>query len=87
MSRVFTVSFSFKEKNYTALVSFHSQEAHSSYLVKYLDEEVETLIPGNKLLVSLSGAVEYPELVNKIAYDLVYKTTEAINRYLQLHEN
>lgn len=86
MSRVFTVSFCFKEKKYTALVSFQSQELESSYLIRYLDQEVETLIPGNKLVVSHSGTIEYPKVMDKVACDLVYKTTEAINGYLQLHE-
>jgi hypothetical protein len=86
MSRVFTVHFSFKEKTYTALVSFRSQVYELSYLVRYLDKEINTLIPGNKLLVSLSGGIEYPHLANKLAQDLVYQTTEAINGYLLLHE-
>ena len=87
MSRVFTIQIPFKEKTYTALVSFTSQGYDLSYLVRYLDEDINALIPGNKLLVSLSGGVEYPKLVNGLAQDLVYKTTEAINGYLQLHEN
>jgi hypothetical protein len=87
MSRVFTIHFSFKEKTYSALVSFSSKEHELSYLVRYLDEEVETLIPGNKLLVSLLQGVEYPQLQNKLAHNLVYKTTEVINEYLRSHEN
>jgi hypothetical protein len=87
MSRVFTINFSFKEKNYTALVSFRSREHELSYLVRYLDEDIDTLIPGNKLLVSLSGGIEYPKLETKLARDLVYKTTEAINGYLHMPAN
>lgn len=87
MSRLFTIHFPFKQKTYTALVSFKSKGYELSYLVRYLDGDIDTLIPGNKLLVSLSGGVEYPKLANKLAEDLVYKTTEAINGYLQSHEN
>lgn len=87
MSRIFTVNFPFKEKTYTALVSFKSYGYELSYLVRYLDEDVNTLIPGNKLLVSLSGGIEYPDLLNKLAEDFVYKTTEAINNYLQWRES
>lgn len=85
MSRIFTVHFPFKEKTYTALVSFRSQGYELSYLVRYLDGDIDQLIPGNKLLVSLSGGIEYPKPVNKLAEDLVHKTTETINEYLQSH--
>lgn len=85
MSRVFTIQFSLKGRNYTALVSFMSQEKDICYQVRYLDEEVQKLIPGNKLLVSLSGDNLKPE--NKLASDLICKTTEVVKDYLQLSEN
>lgn len=85
MSRVFTIHFPFKGKNYTALVSFKSQSYDPTYLVKYLDEEVEMLIPGNKLQVSRLGGIDHPEHLNEIAKDLVCKTTEAVDGYLSTH--
>lgn len=87
MSRVFTINVSFKQKNYTALVSFHTQEYEQSYLVKYLDEDIDALIPGKKLQISLSGDIVHPKLESHLAHDLVCKTTEAISCYLQLQEN
>jgi hypothetical protein len=87
MSRVFTVRFLYKEKTYTALVSFGSQEREFSHTVQYLDEDIDALIPGRKLLVSLADGVQQPKLIGKLAQDIVYKTTEAINEYLQHHED
>lgn len=86
MSRVFTIQFAFKGKSYTALVSFMSQEKDICYQVRYLNDEVQKLIPGNKMLVSLSG-VENPRLENKFANDLICKTTEVVKDYLQSSEN
>jgi hypothetical protein len=87
MSRVFTINVSFKQKNYTALVSFRTRGYELSYLVKYLDEDVDSLIPGKKLQISLSGDIVHPKPESHLALDLVCKTTEAINCYLQLREN
>jgi hypothetical protein len=82
MSRVFTIQFSFKEKSYTALVSFSTEH---SYVVRYLDEEINSLIPEKKLLVPISEGAEYPRVENRFAQDLVLKTREAITGYLQTH--
>jgi hypothetical protein len=87
MSRVFTIQFYFKQKNYTALVSFCTQGIKDSCFVRYLDEEINSLIPEKKLLVSISGGVEYPKVEDRIAQDFIYKTREAINGYLQTHRN
>jgi len=83
MSRIFTINFSFKEKIYTALVSSRSKEYEPSYTVRYLDEDVDTLIPGNKLVVNLTEGIQHPEVANKLAQDFIRKTTEVINGYLQ----
>jgi len=85
MSRAFTVHFGFKGKNYTALVSFNSLATEETYLVKYLDEDIDQLIPGKRLLVSISGSIEDPKLRNEASNDLVGKTKEAIKGYLQSH--
>ena len=67
-------SIAFKQKTYTALVSFTSQGYDLSYLVRYLDD-IKALIPANKLVVSLSGGVGYSKLVNGLAQDFIYETT------------
>jgi hypothetical protein len=87
MSRVFTINFSFKGKNYSALVSSKSEGSTTGYLVRYLNEDITALIPGNELLVSLTGDIKYPQPVNGLARNLVHKTTETINSYLHLPEN
>jgi hypothetical protein len=87
MSRVFTVHFPFKGKNYTVLVSFNCYAAEHSYFVKYLDEDVELLIPGNRLVVSVSGNIDHPRSLSGVSKDLVYKTKEAIKGYLELHHD
>jgi hypothetical protein len=87
MSRVFTVNFRFKGKNYTALVSFKCCPRENSYLVKYLDDDVDSLIPGNRLVVSKSGNIEYPSPLDGLSKDLVSKTTQAIKGYLDLHQD
>jgi hypothetical protein len=87
MSRVFTVNFPFKGRTYTVLVSFNCYATENSYLVKYLDQEAALLIPGSRLVVSVSGKVEYPKPLENFSKDLVSKTTQAIKGYLELHQN
>ena len=87
MGRVFTVSFKFMEQPYTALVSLNDKDGYNpAFSVHYLDKEVETILPERKLVFSLANGIENPEkLVNKLAEDLVEKTSEAITHYLEAH--
>jgi len=86
MSRVFTVSFSFKEKTYTALVAFGPRGHGSSCLVKYLDPELNQLVPGNQFEISLREPTGDTKTESKFAEDLLVKTTQAITGYLKSHK-
>ena len=87
MGRVFTVSFKFMEQPCTALVTLNDKDDYNqSFSVHYLDKEVETIFPERKLVFSLANGVEDPKIVtDKLAEDLVEKTSEAITRYLEIH--
>jgi hypothetical protein len=84
MVRIFTVNFLYKEKSYTALVSF--REGYDlSFLVRYLDKDVNNLIPDGKIIVSLLEGLKSPKQLSQEAEEFVYQTTEAISGSLQLH--
>lgn len=87
MGRVFTVSFNFREHPCTALVSLKNKDGYNpAFSVHYLDKELEAILPERKLVFSLVNGVENPEaLVNKLAEDLVEKTSQAITQYLEVH--
>ena len=86
MSRVFTLNFTYKERVYTALISFHAP-GNGSYHVRYLDEELNEIIAANKLVVNVKADLFQPKPVSKKAAHLIYTTTEAIKGYLDTHKS
>ena len=86
MARVFTVQFPFKGQNQSALVSFKAQAYDMSFLVRYLNEDINEIIPGARILVSLSEGVKSHKQLTNLAEDLVHHTVEAISEHLYLHK-
>jgi hypothetical protein len=83
MGRVFTVNFKFKQQPVTALVNVRDRGYDLSCIVRYLDQEVATLLPGGKLIFSLAHGLESPvHLAGKPQEELFHRTTEAISHYL-----
>ena len=85
MSRLFTVSFRFREHPCTALVSLRNEDGiNPAFSVQYLDKEVETILPERKIVFSLANGIESPETIkDKLAVELVEKTSQAISQYLE----
>jgi hypothetical protein len=87
MGRVFTVSFKFMEQPCTALVSLNNSEGYNpAFRVHYLSKEVGSILPERKLIFSLVNGIQSPETMNnRLAEELVEKTSEAISQYLDIH--
>ena len=86
MSRVFTVNVPYKGQTCAALVSFDSEGYDMSFLVRYLDEDIQQVIPGRRIVVSLSEGIKSPKQLSRLAEDLLSLTTEAISGYLNLYQ-
>jgi hypothetical protein len=86
MARVFTVNVPYKGQSRAALVSFNSEGYNMSFLVRYLDEDIQHLIPGRRIVVSLSEGLRSPKELSRLAEDLLNETTEVISEYLNLHQ-
>jgi hypothetical protein len=82
MARVFTVNFTFKDELHSALISFESRDYDMSFLVRYLDHELQEIIPGRRIVVSLSEGIKSPKILTKTAEELLARTTEAISEHL-----
>jgi hypothetical protein len=86
MSRLFTVNFRFREGSYTALVSLQRQGYDLSFLIRYLNKEVDSILPERKVIFSLANGIESPKaLPHKLAEDFVVQTSQAISTYLDHH--
>lgn len=87
MGRVFTVSFTFREQPCTALVSLKNKDSYNpAFSVHFLSKEVENILPERKIVFSLATGVETPEAIHdRLAEELVEKTSEAITQYLDIH--
>jgi hypothetical protein len=86
MARVFSISFPYEGKPCVVLVSFDPEGYDMSFLVRYLDHDIREIIPEGKIVVSLSEGIKSPRILDSIAEDLVYHTTEAISSYLRQRE-
>ncbi|MFL5742149.1 MAG: hypothetical protein ACJ75B_18140 [Flavisolibacter sp.] len=86
MSRVFTINIPYKGQSCVALVSFDSEGYDMSFLVRYLDEDIQQLIPGRRIVVSLSEGIKSPKQLSRLAEDLLNLTTEAISGHLNLYQ-
>ncbi|MFL5808655.1 MAG: hypothetical protein ACJ749_03990 [Flavisolibacter sp.] len=82
MARVFSITFIYKGQPCPALVSFEPGGCDMSYLVRYLDRDISQLVPGGKIVVSLSEGIKSTKALSGLGQDLVYRTTEAISTYL-----
>ena len=71
----------------TALVSLRNEETYNpAFSVQYLDKEVAEILPERKIIFSLANGIESPENIkDKLAEELVEKTSEAISHYLDVH--
>jgi hypothetical protein len=88
MARLFTLNFHFKEKTYTALVSFRTIGYDMSFQVRYMDNEIHQIIPGGRLMFNLSGTVIGPDNLNtEPAKELLTCTSEAISGYLKANNS
>jgi hypothetical protein len=83
MARLFTVRVPFYKNTYTALVSFNSVD-DETFVVRYLEEEINEMIPGHKLIFTNYHGVLSSATMGKPIQDLVYQTSRAISGYLQL---
>ena len=81
------MSFRFRENPCTALVSLrNTDDYNSAFDVHYLNKDVEKILPEGKFVFSLANGIESPgKLEDKLAQELVQKTTEAISHYLEDH--
>lgn len=86
MARVFTINFCFKGKGYSAIVSFKEQGQDLNFLVRYPDEDLRTIVPEGKVIVSLAEGIKSPSPVPVLAEALIFQTTEAIASHLHLND-
>ncbi|MDB5251851.1 MAG: hypothetical protein JWP27_1020 [Flaviaesturariibacter sp.] len=83
MGRDFTVNFRYKEQPVTALVNLRDQGYDLSCMVRYLDQDIETMVPEGKLVFSLGNGLQAPrQLTGQPQLELFSRTSEAISRYL-----
>ena len=86
MSRVFTINIHYRGKFHLAEVSFDPTEVNRSFLVRYLDEEINDLIHQKNIVINFT---KEQTLINidLIGEELLAKTKEAINTYLYQYQD
>ena len=85
MARLFSISFYFQEKEYTALVSLRDLGHDLCCTIRYIDKELRFIIPGDQLVFSLQEGLKEPkQLPHELAENLLKCTTNALTEHLAL---
>lgn len=85
--RAFTINFPYKGKLRSAVVSFGPEEIDMTFFIRYLDEDINQIIPGRRITVSLTQGIKSPKQLDKLGEDLLSQTTDAINTYMYQQHN
>ena len=72
MARVFTISFTYNEKDYTAVIS----EAQGSITIYIPDEDLQSMLPSSRLTFHPEKGVETDTPLNEKAKHLVRNILE-----------
>jgi hypothetical protein len=86
MAGLFTIRVPFYKNTNTALVSFNSVD-DETFVVRYVEEEINEMIPGNKLIFTIYHGVISSATSTEPIQDLLYQTSRAISGYLQLNNS
>jgi hypothetical protein len=85
MARLFTISIPYKNHEYPALVTLHTEGHDTSCLVRYVDKQLRDILPDGVLIFSLAEGLKQPlNVSDQQTEELIYCTTEAITSYLHL---
>ena len=86
MSRVFTINVLYKGKFHLAVVSFDPAEINRTFLVRYMDDEINELIHSKHIVINFT---KDQTLANNsiVGEELLAKTKEAINTYLYQYQD
>ncbi|HEU4472904.1 MAG TPA: hypothetical protein VFR58_17540 [Flavisolibacter sp.] len=83
MARIFTLNCPFQDKALTALVSIKHCGYNLLCIVRYMNEDVDHIIPGGKLMFDLTGEIVYSTNTRSdLAEELICRTTHAISEHL-----
>jgi hypothetical protein len=86
MQRVFTINVLYNGKFHLAEVSFDPEEVNRSFLVRYLDKEINDLIHQEKILINFTKEQTQANL-KIVGEELLVNTKEAINTYLYQYQD
>ena len=84
MTRLFSINIFYHQQLYTALVSMRQQGHDFCCQVRYIDKALYHILPGDKLVFSLSEGLKEPtDIPKQLTEELVKNTNKAITEYLR----
>ncbi|HVG41095.1 MAG TPA: hypothetical protein VM888_05735 [Chitinophagaceae bacterium] len=85
MTRLFSLNFTFNDKECLALVSLRQQSNELYCMVRYVNKDLQHLASGDKLVFGLDGNLKQPNhLPDELNNCLTKCTAEAISNYLKI---
>jgi hypothetical protein len=60
MARIFSIQFNFNEALHNALISVHETPYHTEYKISMMDDDIMSLLPGNKVISTSLSQFSFP---------------------------
>ena len=84
MARLFTLNFKFRGKLHSAVVTIRDNGYDMACTVRYMDEELLSVIPSGKFMFQLSGEINCGTGSNPDMEELITCTSQAIAEHLKM---
>ncbi len=87
MARIFSININFENQDFTVLVSLRETGNDIHCMVRYIDEGLQYIIPGDCIEFSFQEGLKLPaQLPTELARNLVKSTTTALADYYSLKD-
>ncbi len=83
MARLFTISFEYNNDQYNLLVTVKTTPYYMEYTLANLTDELQALLPGNKLISPSPKAFIFPNATAAHSRSLMNAISQAVSQHLQ----
>ena len=84
MARIFTISFTFNEEQYTTMVTVRTSPLFNEYLLEHLDVDLLRLLPGNVIISPSSNTFFFPNATAQHSALLMNSILKAVALHLEM---
>ena len=83
MARLFTISFRYDDELYNTLVTVKTLPYYMEYTLSDLNEDLQQLLPGNKIISATPGSFAFPDAKAGHSTGLMNAIIKAVSAHMQ----